>query len=159
MTPKDVVFLGPSEHVYMIARFGPHKGDYMFHCHNLIHEDDDMLRAFRVNGTGMNSNNQASAQPFINNALHKFVYNNWAYADPMLGETAARNTALVPVHNKTLTDYIINVKRLYKIFYPLPSDFSAQTSAGYTNPWMSDWCPLEKALEDEVSLGKELDIL
>jgi FtsP/CotA-like multicopper oxidase with cupredoxin domain len=35
MAPKDVVYLGPSNDVYVIARFGAHKGDYMFHCHNL----------------------------------------------------------------------------------------------------------------------------
>jgi FtsP/CotA-like multicopper oxidase with cupredoxin domain len=50
MSPKDVFYLGPSNNVYVVARFGAHKGDYMFHCHNLIHEDNDMLRAMRITG-------------------------------------------------------------------------------------------------------------
>ncbi len=29
-------------------RFGPHRGEYMFHCHNLVHEDFEMMRSFRV---------------------------------------------------------------------------------------------------------------
>jgi hypothetical protein len=28
--PKDVMYLGPGETIYVIARFGPHKGEYMF---------------------------------------------------------------------------------------------------------------------------------
>lgn len=35
---KDVVWLGPSETVRVIARYAPWDGVYMFHCHNLIHE-------------------------------------------------------------------------------------------------------------------------
>lgn len=27
---------------------GPHLGEYMMHCHNNVHEDDDMFRAFMV---------------------------------------------------------------------------------------------------------------
>lgn len=32
------------------ARFGPHLGEYMLHCHNGVHEDNDMMRAFMVSG-------------------------------------------------------------------------------------------------------------
>jgi bilirubin oxidase len=45
---KDVVWLGPSETVRVIARYAPWEGLYMFHCHNLIHEDHEMLAAFNV---------------------------------------------------------------------------------------------------------------
>lgn len=27
--PKDVMYLGPGETIYVIARFGPHRGEYM----------------------------------------------------------------------------------------------------------------------------------
>ena len=30
------------------CRFGPHRGEYMFHCHNLDHEDHVMMRSFNV---------------------------------------------------------------------------------------------------------------
>jgi hypothetical protein len=47
---KDVVHLGPGEEIVVVARFGPHVGEYMVHCHSLVHEDNDMLVAFNVAG-------------------------------------------------------------------------------------------------------------
>ncbi|MHA7154138.1 multicopper oxidase family protein [Arthrobacter sp. TMN-50] len=46
--PKDVVYVGEGETVRLLMRFGPHKGRYMIHCHNLPHEDHDMMVQFRV---------------------------------------------------------------------------------------------------------------
>lgn len=45
---KDVVLLGENEVVQVIARYAPWDGVYMFHCHNLVHEDHDMMAAFNV---------------------------------------------------------------------------------------------------------------
>jgi spore coat protein A, manganese oxidase len=45
---KDSVFLGPNETVRVLARFGPNKGKYMFHCHVVDHEDNDMMTQFRI---------------------------------------------------------------------------------------------------------------
>ena len=45
---KDVVWLGPGETVKVEAHFAPWDGVYMFHCHNLIHEDHEMMAAFNV---------------------------------------------------------------------------------------------------------------
>ena len=49
---KDVVLLGQNEVVTVIARYAPFDGVYMFHCHNLIHEDHDMMAAFNVSSLG-----------------------------------------------------------------------------------------------------------
>ncbi|KAF1840560.1 uncharacterized protein K460DRAFT_381331 [Cucurbitaria berberidis CBS 394.84] len=49
---KDVVLLGENEVVTVIARYAPYDGVYMFHCHNLIHEDHDMMAAFNVSSLG-----------------------------------------------------------------------------------------------------------
>jgi spore coat protein A, manganese oxidase len=46
--PKDVAYIGEQERVRVIARFGPHRGRYMVHCHNLPHEDHDMMVQFAV---------------------------------------------------------------------------------------------------------------
>jgi FtsP/CotA-like multicopper oxidase with cupredoxin domain len=46
--PKDVAYTGENETVRVIARFGPHRGRYMVHCHNLPHEDHDMMAQFAV---------------------------------------------------------------------------------------------------------------
>ncbi|KAI5265941.1 oxidase cueO precursor [Aureobasidium subglaciale] len=45
---KDVVWLNKNEKVQVLARYGPWDGLYMFHCHNLIHEDHDMMAALNV---------------------------------------------------------------------------------------------------------------
>ncbi|MGB3633111.1 MAG: multicopper oxidase domain-containing protein, partial [Rubrobacteraceae bacterium] len=49
--PKDVAYVGENEKVRVLMKFGPHKGRYMVHCHNLVHEDHDMMHQFEV-GTG-----------------------------------------------------------------------------------------------------------
>ena len=49
--PKDTAYVGENEEVRVIARFGPHRGRYMMHCHNVVHEDHDMMHQFEV-GTG-----------------------------------------------------------------------------------------------------------
>jgi FtsP/CotA-like multicopper oxidase with cupredoxin domain len=137
-SPKDVFYLGPGTDVYVVARFGPHKGDYMFHCHNLIHEDNDMMRAFHVMD-GATGANGLSAKPFILNPLNNIIYNNWAYADPVLGATNAKKSALMPAFNQAHLTNTLN-KNLYRIFYPLPADIVLMKGA--SNPWQSQWCPM-----------------
>ncbi len=55
--PKDVVYLAENETIRVAMRFsgppaGPGwpapKGRYMMHCHNLVHEDHDMMMQFSV---------------------------------------------------------------------------------------------------------------
>jgi FtsP/CotA-like multicopper oxidase with cupredoxin domain len=55
--PKDVVYVGENETVRVAMRFeGPSAGEgwatphgrYMMHCHNLVHEDHDMMMQFKV---------------------------------------------------------------------------------------------------------------
>jgi bilirubin oxidase len=45
---KDVVWLGRGETLTVEAHYQPWTGAYMFHCHNLIHEDNDMMAVFNV---------------------------------------------------------------------------------------------------------------
>src|SRR3954467_15845914 len=49
--PKDVVYGGESESVRVVMRFANQVGKYMMHCHDLVHEDHDMMAQFEV-GTG-----------------------------------------------------------------------------------------------------------
>ncbi|KAK3337684.1 Cupredoxin [Cercophora scortea] len=62
---KDVVWLGPGETVRVEAHYAPWDGLYMFHCHNLIHEDHEMMAAFNVT------------------ALLDLGYNETSFRDPM----------------------------------------------------------------------------
>src|SRR5919108_466747 len=50
--PKDVVYVGESETVRVIMRFENQRGKYMMHCHNLVHEDHDMMVQFEVGDGG-----------------------------------------------------------------------------------------------------------
>ena len=45
---KDVVLVMPGEKVSLLKRFDDYTGLYLYHCHNLEHEDLDMMRNFRV---------------------------------------------------------------------------------------------------------------
>lgn len=59
---KDVFFLGENERIRVITRFGPSRGKYMMHCHNIVHEDHDMMTQFEV-GQGGFEPMSAPAQP------------------------------------------------------------------------------------------------
>jgi FtsP/CotA-like multicopper oxidase with cupredoxin domain len=45
---KDTVLLSPGETVEVLIKFTDYKGIYLFHCHNLEHEDDGMMLNFEV---------------------------------------------------------------------------------------------------------------
>ncbi|MGL5832770.1 MAG: multicopper oxidase family protein [Waterburya sp.] len=47
---KDVVLLGEFETIRVIASFNPQPGKYMIHCHNIVHEDHDMMTQFEIIG-------------------------------------------------------------------------------------------------------------
>jgi FtsP/CotA-like multicopper oxidase with cupredoxin domain len=139
LSPKDVFYLGPSEEIYVLARFGPHKGDYMFHCHNLIHEDKDMMRSMHMMNSVNTTKNPDSAKPFIINRLNNLIYNNWKYDDPMLGETGPVPSSKARTYSLRYVNQTLH-KNLYRIFYPRPSDIVYMK--GVPNPWQSKWCPV-----------------
>lgn len=45
---KDTALLMPGERVKLLIRFNDFKGEYLYHCHNLEHEDAGMMRNLRV---------------------------------------------------------------------------------------------------------------
>jgi blue copper oxidase len=47
---KDTFLLMPGERVRVRVRFAHHEGLFLYHCHNLEHEDMGMMRNFRVEG-------------------------------------------------------------------------------------------------------------
>ncbi|MBW2442861.1 MAG: multicopper oxidase domain-containing protein [Deltaproteobacteria bacterium] len=48
---KDTVLLMPGERVRVLARFGDYAGLFLYHCHNLEHEDMGMMRNYLVENT------------------------------------------------------------------------------------------------------------
>ncbi|WP_243146965.1 multicopper oxidase family protein [Scytonema sp. UIC 10036] len=59
---KDVFYVGEDEIVRVIGIFGPQQGKFMYHCHNMVHEDFDMMSQFEV-GQGGISPTAAKAKP------------------------------------------------------------------------------------------------
>lgn len=45
---KDVVLLMPGDKVKVIKQFNNFEGDFIYHCHNLEHEDMSMMRNYRI---------------------------------------------------------------------------------------------------------------
>ncbi len=45
---KDTVLLMPGEKVEILVQFSSHKGVYVFHCHNLEHEDSGMMLQMKL---------------------------------------------------------------------------------------------------------------
>jgi spore coat protein A len=49
---KDVFVIPPHGSVTIVGKFTDNKGRYVFHCHNLIHEDGGMMAQFDVGESG-----------------------------------------------------------------------------------------------------------
>jgi FtsP/CotA-like multicopper oxidase with cupredoxin domain len=45
---KDTVLLMPGERVKLLMKFEDYSGLFLYHCHNLEHEDSGMMRNFRI---------------------------------------------------------------------------------------------------------------
>ena len=45
---KDTVLLMPGERIRILVKFGDYPGLFLYHCHNLEHEDMGMMRNYRV---------------------------------------------------------------------------------------------------------------
>nr|WP_245639449.1 multicopper oxidase domain-containing protein [Viridibacillus arvi] len=48
MQPKDTVRANPNKLTRIIMNFGPYTGLYVWHCHVLKLEDNEMIRPFFV---------------------------------------------------------------------------------------------------------------
>jgi FtsP/CotA-like multicopper oxidase with cupredoxin domain len=45
---KDTLLVLPGEKARVLVRFSDYAGQYLYHCHNLEHEDGGMMRNFRI---------------------------------------------------------------------------------------------------------------
>ncbi|KAG2491600.1 hypothetical protein HYH03_010165 [Edaphochlamys debaryana] len=148
LTPKDVVQLNPSSDVALLTRFGPHRGEYMFHCHNLVHEDTEMMRSYNVGptNTGRTASTALAMQgnPQVITSMN-VVYD--LYKDPVyppaLWKPTASLTSLKSAGATATQDALkfpINAG-LYRIFYPGSADNeNAALSDPTVNPWITKIC-------------------
>lgn len=55
---KDTVLINPNETVQILVKFNDYSGIYLLHCHNLEHEDDEMMLNIKIeNSTEVNGEN------------------------------------------------------------------------------------------------------
>lgn len=102
------------------------------HCHNLVHEDNDMLRTYiTITNTetqpgGVNSGNQD--QEFLE--VNGIIYDDYAFANPTGTTLDPILTANHPAPLDRADEFI--EQNFYRIFYPRPND----TAAVLNNPWL-----------------------
>eukprot|EP00198_Chlamydomonas_reinhardtii_P001096 XP_001690431.1 predicted protein [Chlamydomonas reinhardtii] len=151
-TPKDMVQLDPGAEVSVLVRFGAHRGEFMFHCHNLMHEDFEMMRSFHVVPTpGSRTAATAlplQAQPSIVQNLN-VVYD--LYDDPVYGPARPRPSAgLTPlrvpsVQTTAALSFPID-NALYRIYYPNGApNVNPLLANAAINPWIVDICQPQRA--------------
>jgi hypothetical protein len=95
-----------------------------------------MMRSFSVIDTSKGLAKTARP-PFTTNPLIGIIYNNFEYANPLLGETNAKKSELWPELTQNFSDSVLN-KNLYRIFYPTQDDMKLQE--GFSNPWQVRFC-------------------
>jgi FtsP/CotA-like multicopper oxidase with cupredoxin domain len=62
---KDTVLVNPFETVRLLVKFSVYKGIYLFHCHNLEHEDDGMMLNYKiVDPVGINEGSESLPENF-----------------------------------------------------------------------------------------------
>ncbi|MBL0106003.1 MAG: multicopper oxidase domain-containing protein [Ignavibacteria bacterium] len=62
---KDTVLIYPFETVRLLVRFTGYKGIFLFHCHNLEHEDDGMMLNYKITDPiGINEHNSNVADGY-----------------------------------------------------------------------------------------------
>jgi len=85
---KDIAILNAQETVKVLAKYSPWDGLYMFHCHNLVHEDGEMMAVFNV--TALDNFNYTETTRFLDP-----VDTRWA-------PKTYTSTNLTEVHDVTL---------------------------------------------------------
>jgi FtsP/CotA-like multicopper oxidase with cupredoxin domain len=105
---KDVVWLGPGETVTVEAHYAPWDGVYMFHCHNLIHEDVRMTPAPRRPPSQLTElcfqHDMMAA--FNVTALLDLGYNETAFRDPMEARWRAEPVAAAKFTPSAITEKV-----------------------------------------------------
>lgn len=76
---KDIAILNARETVQVLAKYAPWDGLYMFHCHNLVHEDGEMMAAFNV--TALDNFGYSETTRFLDPADSRWAAKNYTSTD------------------------------------------------------------------------------
>ena len=142
---KDVVHVGEGfapfpdrTSVTIAATYGPNIGEYMLHCHNSVHEDRDMMRAFIIRNatTGLMS---MTAYPKANLMQNQGAVFGVGIAGGNVTSRYAVSTASLNAQTPAaiLSRYLNS--NIYDVMYPTGANSAALKN--YTdNPWLSTKC-------------------
>ncbi|KAG2484027.1 hypothetical protein HYH03_017117 [Edaphochlamys debaryana] len=153
LTPKDTVELDPSADIALLIRFGPHRGEYMFHCHNLVHEDFEMMRSYNV-GPSASGRTSSTALPMqgVPELLNTMNVLYDLYKDPVHPPALWKPTSsLTSLKNRgaAATDAALRFpisQGLYRMFYPGgASNESHLLKDPSLNPWLPKVCQPQPA--------------
>jgi hypothetical protein len=112
----------------MIADLTTHHDTLRF-SHNLVHEDHDMLRTF-ITSTNTVTNPSGPGVTLIEyKQVNGILYDNYAFADPLVGSLAATKTPL-PLMQRAQNFIDAN---FYRIFYPNATDLAIVRN----NTWLA----------------------
>ena len=133
---QDVVQLHPNSQVAILTRWGAHRGEYMFHCHNLRHEDNEMMRSYdnavRNDTVRLASAAFATAQQYPSGL--GVLYDD--YKNPLYGNAAAKPTGAWPALSLSYLRTVTSAA-VYRIFYPSKGMPQASELCNATvNPWV-----------------------
>ena len=117
---KDTVLLEPGETVVVRAVYGPWNGMYIFHCHNLVHEDHLMMDAYNIT--------------LVENLGYKDFQSAESLSDPMDARFAAKEYCAAAYQAAAIRSTISSLASL-NAYAPAPSLASAlsdsYSTAGY----------------------------
>lgn len=113
--------LNPGEPVEVLALYGPWDGVYMFHWHNLIHEDHVMMAAFNVT---------------LLEALGYDLNSTVKFDDPMGTQFSAQNYSDEAFASAAVSSAVVSLASLYP--YGAASSLMAVESTYYATAPFAD---------------------
>ncbi len=115
---KDVFYIMPNEIVRVIMKFEDFANDtipYMYHCHNLMHEDNGMMAQFIVISDPLGSNDETSSNEEITvypNPASGEVILKWKDALPGNAQVVVYNAVGQIVCTETMSSGTMNLNSL-----------------------------------------------
>ncbi|KAI4721455.1 Cupredoxin [Aureobasidium sp. EXF-10727] len=137
---KDIVLLEPGETVDIEAYYGPWNGLYMFHCHNLRHEDSMMMASFNVTRLGTLGYDNVESLDDPDDA--RFVAQDWsadAYSDDQI-QSRINYLGSLGAYNER--DQIVSAVAAYYTNNPNPPTETGTADAvgsTQTQSWGQNW--------------------
>ncbi|KAF2721831.1 bilirubin oxidase [Polychaeton citri CBS 116435] len=138
---KDIVYLEPGEVVRVRAFYGPWNGVYMFHCHNLIHEDNAMMAVFNTTALAGLGYEYDSTQQYSDPMDTRFAPRDYDAADWSQGAIISAMSSLGALSAYAQATALIAAENLSGYGFPStsvqaqPSVYTPTPTTSKSNPY------------------------